>query len=84
MHTGRLVVLLPPRLLCYLTQHFSLYRRLSKNTVWGALSEGEARCLMKMAAKSGNLGMFSKAKEAVLLMGKVNTTAIRDYDPGLR
>lgn len=27
VHTGRLVVLLPPRLLCYLTQPLSLYRR---------------------------------------------------------
>ena len=32
---------------------------------------------MKMAAKSGNVGIFNKAKEAVLLKGKVSSTTIR-------
>lgn len=48
-----------------------------KDKVWGELSNGEARRLMKMAAKSGNVGIFNKAKEGVLLRGKVSTTTIR-------
>lgn len=51
--------------------HLSLCRHVIKDKVWETLSEGEARCLMKKAAKSGNVAMFDKAKEAVLVRGKV-------------
>ena len=53
--------------------HFTLFRHAIKDKVWGAFSKREARCLMKMAAKSGNVGVFNKAKEAVLLRGTVST-----------
>lgn len=52
--------------------------------MWRELSEGEARCLMKMAAKSGNSAVFSKAKEAVLSKGKVNPPTTRAFNHDVR
>lgn len=69
------MVLLPFTHSIYL-KHFFLCRHVIKDKVWEALSEGEARCLMKKAVKSGNVAMFDKAKEAVLLRGKVRMITI--------
>lgn len=59
----------------------ALCRHVTKDKVGGALSQSSARCLMKMAAKSGNVGVFNKAKETVQLGGKVSTTTMRTIDP---
>lgn len=59
---------------------FRLCQYVIKDKVWEALSESEARCLMKKAANSGNVGIFHTAKEAVLLKGKVSTVTIWAFE----
>lgn len=54
---------------------------LDKDKVWGALSQGEARCLLKKAAQSGNVGVFNTAKEGVLMRGTVSTTIMSSNEP---
>lgn len=43
----------------------------------------EDRFLVRMAAKSGNVGVFKKAMDTVLLRGKVKTTSTPENDLGV-
>lgn len=64
--------------------HLAWCRQVTKDKDWEGVEAVEARCLIRMAAKSGNVGVFNRAMKIVLLRGKVKRTRTRENNPRVR